>query len=59
MPPTADAEFAARMEDVLEVYAQPYEARYPVLGMDEQPIQLLKELRTPIAGTPRHPRRVD
>ena len=27
--------------------------------MDEQPIQLLKEMRTPIAGTSRHPRRVD
>ena len=47
------------MEDVLEVYAQPYDARYPVLCMDEQPIQLLRELRTPIAGTSRHPRRVD
>jgi DDE superfamily endonuclease len=47
------------MEEVLEVYAQPYNARYPVLCMDEQPIQLLKETRTPIAGTPRHPRRVD
>ena len=47
------------MEDVLEVYAQPYDARYPVLCMDEQPIQLLKEMRTPIAGTSRHPRRVD
>jgi DDE superfamily endonuclease len=47
------------MEEVLEVYAQPYDARYPVLCMDEQPIQLLKEMRTPIAGTSRHPRRVD
>jgi hypothetical protein len=27
--------------------------------MDEQPIQLLKETRTPIAGTKKHPRRVD
>jgi hypothetical protein len=59
MPPTADAEFAARMEEVLEVYAHPYDARYPVLCMDEQPIQLLKDMRTPIAGTPQHPRRVD
>src|SRR5262249_61098028 len=58
IPPTADAEFAASMEDVLEVYAQPYDARYPVLCMDEQPIQLLKEMPTPIAGTSRHPSRV-
>ena len=47
------------MEEVLDVYARPYDARYPVLGMDEQPIQLLKETRTPIPGTRKHPRRVD
>ena len=47
------------MEDVLEIYARPYDSRYPVLCMDEQPIQLLKETRTPIAATKKHPRRVD
>ena len=47
------------MEEVLDVYARPYNSRYPVLCMDEQPIQLLKETRTPIAGTKKHPRRVD
>ena len=31
----------------------------PVLCMDEQPVQLLKETREPIAGTKKHPRRVD
>ena len=59
IPPEADAEFAAGMEEVLDVYARPYDARYPVLCMDEQPIQLLKETREPIAGTKEHPRRVD
>jgi DDE superfamily endonuclease len=59
IPPKADAEFAASMEEVLDVYARPYDARYPVLCMDEQPIQLLKEIRKPIAGTKKHPRRVD
>ena len=59
IPPDADAEFAASMEEVLDVYARPYDPRYPVLCMDEQPIQLLKETRLPIAGTPQHPRRVD
>jgi hypothetical protein len=39
MPPEADAEFAARMEEVLDVYTRPYDARYPVLCMDEQPMQ--------------------
>jgi len=44
---------------VLDVYARPYDIWYPVLCMDEQPMQLLKESRQPIAGTKTHPRRVD
>ena len=59
IPPESDAEFAASMEEVLELYARPYDGRYPVVCMDEQPIQLLKETRQPISGTRRHPRRVD
>ncbi len=59
IPPDADAEFAACMEDVLETYAQPYNAAYPVVCMDEQPVQLTKETREPIAATRKHPRRVD
>jgi transposase len=47
------------MENVLETYAQPYDPRVPVLAMDEQPVQLLKETRTPIPATRGHPRRVD
>ena len=59
IPPDADAEFAACMEDVLEIYAQPYDAAFPVVCMDEQPVQLTKETREPIAATRKHPRRVD
>ena len=59
IPPEADGEFVAPMEEVLETYAQPYDWRRPVLCMDEQPIQLLNETRVPIAATPEHPRRVD
>lgn len=59
IPPESDAEFAASMEEVLDVYARPYNFRHPVMCMDEQPIQLLKETRQPIAGTKKHPRRVD
>lgn len=59
IPPKADAEFAAGMEAVLDLYAQPYDALYPVLCMDEQPVQLLKEIRTPIPATREHPERVD
>ena len=59
IPPEADGEFVASMEEVLETYAQPYDAKHPVLCMDEQPIQLLKETRVPIPATRKHPRRVD
>jgi hypothetical protein len=47
------------MEDVLDTYAQPYDAAYPVICMDEQPVQLTKEVRKPIKATLSHPRRVD
>ena len=59
IPPEANAEFAASMEEVLETYAQPYDKRRPVVCMDEQPVQLLKETRVPVPGTRSHPRRVD
>jgi hypothetical protein len=59
IPPDTDAEFAACMEDVLETYAQPYDAAFPVICMDEQPVQLTKETREPIAATRGHPQRVD
>jgi len=59
IPPDADAEFAACMEDVLETYAQPYDVVFPVVCMDEQPVQLTKETREPIAATREHPQRVD
>jgi hypothetical protein len=59
IPPQADGEFAAHMEEVLDIYAQPYDSKHPVMCMDEQPIQLLKETRVPIPATKDHPRRVD
>ena len=59
IPPEANGEFVACMENVLETYAQPYDARFPVVCMDEQPVQLLKETRAPIAATKHHARRVD
>ena len=59
IPPEADAEFVAGMEEVLDTYARPYDPACPVLCMDEQPVQLLKETRTPIPATARHGKRVD
>jgi DDE superfamily endonuclease len=59
IPPEADAEFVAGMEEVLETYEKPYDPQCPVLCMDEQPVQLLKETRTPIPATAKHGQRVD
>ncbi len=59
IPPEADAEFVAGMEDVLETYAQAYDPAQPVLCMDEQPVQLLRETRPPLPATQEHPARVD
>lgn len=59
IPPESDAEFVANMEEVLETYARPYDPAFPVLCMDEQPVQLIKETRRPIEATAKHPRRVD
>jgi len=59
IPPKEDGEFVACMEQVLDTYAQPYNSRIPVLCMDEQPVQLLKDTREPLAANKKHPRRVD
>jgi hypothetical protein len=59
IPPEADAEFVAAMEEVLETYEKPYDPAYPVLCMDEQPVPLIKETRRPIPATKRHARRID
>jgi hypothetical protein len=59
IPPDQDAEFVADMENVLETYAEAYDPQHPVLCMDEQPVQLLKETKVPIAATKKRGRRVD
>jgi hypothetical protein len=48
IPPQQDAAFVAQMEQVLQVYARPYDPKWPVLCMDEQPKQLICETRLPI-----------
>ena len=59
IPPPADAEFVASMEQVLDLYQKPYDPDCPVVCMDEQPVQLVKETRAPMAATKNRPRRVD
>lgn len=58
IPPEQDAEFVASMEELLETYARPYDAHQPVVCMDEQPVQLVRETRQPLAATAEHPQRV-
>jgi len=59
IPPKASGEYVACMEDVLELYAEPFAPRRPVLGMDEQPVQLQPEVRAPQPATADHPERWD
>jgi len=59
IPPEADAEFVANMEEVLETYEKAYDPDCPVICMDEQPVQLIGETRVPIPATKEHPERVD
>jgi len=59
IPPDADGEFVANMEDVLETYEKAYDPARPVVCMDEQPVQLIGETRVPIPATTEHPKRVD
>jgi len=59
IPPESDAEFVANMENVLETYETPYDSKCPVICMDEQPVQLVKETRQPIPATKSRARRVD
>src|SRR6202007_1596333 len=59
IPPKQDGEFVACMEEVLETYEKAYDPQHPVLCMDEQPVQLLKEPRVPITATREQGKRVD
>jgi hypothetical protein len=59
IPPEQDAEYVAAMEDVLAVYHRPYAPECPVICMDEQPHQLIRETRTPKQATKTQPKRVD
>ena len=47
------------MEDVLDLYAEPYDPQRPVVCFDETSTQLLAEVRTPLPAQPGRPRRPD
>jgi hypothetical protein len=47
------------MEDVLDLYAQPYDPRRPVVCFDEKPVVLHAEVRPPVPPAPGRPARHD
>jgi transposase len=57
--PAVNAEYVARMEDVLELYAEEPDPSRPVVCFDETPRQLIGEARVPIRAEPGKPARVD
>ena len=53
--PQIDGEYVARMEDVLDLYAEPADPKRPVVCFDESPTQLIGETRAPIPAKPGQP----
>ena len=59
IPPRKSAAFVWRMEEVLDLYEEPYDEKRPVVCFDERPCQLLAEVREPLPGAPGRPERRD
>jgi len=59
IPPAANGEFVARMEDVLDVYHRPFDPARPLVCVDEVPVQLVGEVRQPLPARPGTPARYD
>jgi len=57
--PQVDAEYVARMEDVLDLYAEEHDPRRPVVCFDESPVQLIGEVRQPVPPEPGQVERYD
>ena len=54
-----NGKFVAAMEDVLDLYAEPYNPSRPVVCFDETSTQLLADVREPLPAQPGRPRRQD
>ena len=59
LPPKASAAFVANMEDVLDVYARPYDAARPVVCVDEAGKRLVGDVREPLPVRPGTPAKYD
>ena len=47
------------MEDILDIYARPYDSKRPQVCFDEHMVQLMAETRQPLPATPGRPERFD
>jgi len=59
IPPAHSGTFVAHMEEILELYQTPYDPQVPLVCMDEQPVQLIKETRQPLPAAHGTPERYD
>lgn len=59
IPPKANAEFVYHMEDVLDLYHEPYDPYYPLVCFDETSKQLISETRVPLPSAPGQVARYD
>ena len=57
--PTVSPEYVFRMEDILDLYEEPYNPVYPCVCFDEKPYQLIGETIIPIPAIPGRPIRYD
>ncbi len=54
-----DAEYVLRMEDLLDLYSQPYDPKHPVICFDERPYPLLSDVIEPLPPEPEQAGRYD
>jgi hypothetical protein len=59
IPPKQSARFVWRMEEVLDLYEEPYDEKRPMVCFDERPCQLLADLREPLGHGACRPKRRD
>ncbi len=52
IPPRKSAAFVWRMEEILDLYEEPYDPLCPVVCFDERPCQLIGEVRDPLPMKP-------
>jgi hypothetical protein len=59
LPPEQSGAFVAPMEAILDLYHRPYDPQVSLVCMDEQPVQVVQEIRQPLPAGERKPERYD